>query len=356
MLLALLLVTHHYIYFSIPVVISFFIIAIFYKLGKHIKTIRIPENVANFAMLAGFLIMFSIPFFTRTLMESDPQMYRSGGGRYVWLFYMMESYTRYIGLFIIFVVSGYIYLVFKRDKRFEEWFLLLCLVGLAQFLYIITYMKWFIIPFISLLIGIALTNVAITKTRTQKRKIVPALIVITILLISLCFTGYYQYLHFLKDPDPNKRYLEERTYTGGLWIKDNIDKEKNVIAESDISVRLFSISRVPTLIGKSATDLAYGFVDPGKLEIKQIHSYTSADYYMHDPYNAVNHSYTDWEVMAIARSNINDHGSRAYRLTSRYNLSYYAENQDASNMFSRSLRETKDCLYDNGKICVWDLD
>jgi hypothetical protein len=353
-ILVLLLVTHHYIYFTIPIAISFLIIAIFYKLGKHIKTIRIPENIANFALFAGFLIMFTIPFFTQTLALSDPGTMT--GGRYAWMFLMMESYTRYIGLFIVFVVSGYIYLVFKRDKRFEEWFLLLCLVGLAQFLYIITYMKWFIIPFISLLIGIALTNVAITKTHTQKSKIVPPLIVITILLLSVCFIGYYQYLHFLNDPDPNKRYMEERTYVGALWIKDNIAKTKKMTAEPHIAIRIFSISEVPTLSGDGASDLAYGFVDPDKLVVEQIHSYTSVDYYMHDPYKAVNHSYTDWDVRAIARSDINDHGSWAYRLTSRYNLSYYAENLDASNMFTQSLQQTKDCLYDNGKIGIWDLD
>ena len=353
-ILALFLVTHHYIYFTIPVVISFFIVVIFYKSGKHIKTIKIPENFANFAILVCFIIMFSIPFFTRTLMESDPQMYRSPGGRYIWLFYMMESYTRYIGIFIIFVVSGYIYLSFKHNKRFGEWFLLLCLASLAQFLYIITYMKWFIIPFASILIGIALTNVA--KMHAQKSNIVPSLIVSTILLLSISFTGYYQYLHFLDDTDPFKRYMEERTYIGGLWIKDNINKDKKMIAGSYVPVRLFAISEVPTLTGNGPTDLAYGFVDPSKLEIKQIHSYTSVEYYMHDPYKAVNHSYTDSDILRILSSDINDRISVAYRAIPKFNLSYYAENKDIGDRLSQSVQQTKDCLYDNGKIRIWRLD
>ena len=359
-ILALLLVTHHYIYFTIPVLISFFIVAIFYKLGKHIKTIKIPENFANFAMLACFLIMFSIPYFNRSLWWSDPELIRSASegssSIYVWISnIMLEGYVRYIGILIIFAVSGYIYLIFKRNKRFEEWFLLLCLAGLAPFLYIATYMKWFIVPFVSLLIGIALTNVAIAKMHTQKRKIVPSLIVITILLISISFTGYYQYLHFLNAPDTNKRYMEERTYTGGLWMKDNIDKGKNVIAGTYIPSRLFSISEVPTLTGIGAPDLAYGFVDSDKLEVKQIHPYTSVEYYMHDPYKAVNHSYTGSHVLRILRSDINVHGSKAYRLTSMFNLSYCVENRDIETIFTRSVQQTKDCLYDNGKIRVWDL-
>jgi len=353
-ILALLLVTHHYIYFTIPVLISFLIVAIFYKLGKHIKSIKIPEKLANFAVFGNFLIMFSIPFFTRTMMEMDPAMMRvAETGRYAWIFLMIESYTRYIGILIILAISGYIYLSLKCGKRFEEWFLLLCLAGLAQFLYIITYMKWFILPFVALLVGIALTNVAIAKIPAQNRKIASSLIVITILLLSICFSGYYQYLHFLNDPSPQKRYMEERTYVGALWIKDNINKDKNMITEGYISNRI-SIFGVPTLTAEGAVDLAYGFVDPDKLEVKQISPF-SIEFYFKDPYRAVNHSYTTSYLSRILGSDINNHHSWAYRLTSRFNLSYYAENKDLNNRFSQSVRQTKDNLYDNGKICIWLL-
>ena len=350
-ILALLLVTHHYIYFTIPVLISFFIVAIFYKLGKYIKSIKITENFANFAMLAGFLIMFSIPFFTRTLMESDPEMYRSGGGRYVWLSYMMQSYTRYIGVLILLVISGYIYLSLKRNKKFEEWFLLLCLAGLAPLLYIITYMKWFILPFVCLLIGIALTNIAIAgmqkKTHTEKRKYAFSFVVI-LLLISTIFMGHYQYLHFLNDPNPYKRYMEERTYVGGLWIKDNVDKP--VVAEYWISKRISATSNVKALTGVDPVDLAFGFVDPEKLEIKRIYSPTSVDFYFKDPYASVNLS-TDLLLWRSMNS-----GSWRNRVIHEFNLSYYVENKDVSNSFTQSVRETRNSVYDNGKICVWRLD
>ena len=352
-ILALLLVTHHYIYFTIPIVISFVVVVIVYKLGAHIKAIKLPENFANFAVFACFLFMFSIPFFTRTLAESDPG--GMAGGRYAWIFFMIQSYVRYIGFLIVFVVSGYIYLVLKRNKQFEEWFLLLCLAGLAPFLYIITYMKWFIIFFVSLLAGIALTNIANVKLRTQKRKI-PSLVVITILLLSISFTGYFQYLHFLNDPRPNKRYTEESTYLSALWCKDNIDKNKNMIAGTYVPCRFFAISGVSTLTGCCPTDLAYGFVDPDELEVEEVHSYTSPEYYMHDPYKAVNHSYSGWYVLTILHTDINKHASVAYRSIAEFNLSYYVESKVFGNVFARSVQQTKDCLYDNGKISVWNLD
>ena len=354
-ILALLLVTHHYIYFVIPIVICYLIIVIIYTLGNYIKSIKISANLANFAVFASFVIMFSIPFFTRTLMDSDPDMTRSGGGRYFWLLSMLESYTRYIGFLIILVVSGYVYLVLKRNKRFGEWFLLLCLAGLAQFLYIMTYMKWFILPFACLLVGVALTNVAITGMRknrhTEKGRYATAFVVI-LLLSSVCFTGYYQYLHFLNDPDPRTRYMEERTYIGALWMNDNIDKGKNMIA----GFRVFSISKVPTLTGNCPTDLAYGFVDTKKLEVKQLYPFTSLEFYLHDPYRAVNHSYTDSHVSRILSSDINNHHSWAYRLTSIFNLSYCVENRDRQSTLTRSVQQTKSLYYDNGKIRVWYLN
>ena len=354
--LALLLVTHHYIYFTVPIVISYFIISILYKSGNYTKSVRIPDNIANFAVFALFLIMFTIPFFTRTLIDSDP---RSSGGRYIWLSFMIQSYARYIGVLIILVVSGYIYLILKRNKSFDEWFLLLCLAGLAPFLYIITYMKWFILTFTSLLTSIALTNVAtvgMRKNRYVKKKRKTAIsFVIILLLLSTAFTGYFQYLHFLDDLSTHKRYMEERTYVGGLWIRENIDKDKNVIAGIWVPQRLFSISKVPTLTGSYPTDLAYGFVDPEKLEVEQIYPVTSLDFYVHDPYKVVNHSYTDSHVLRFLRSDINVHGSWAYRIKHIFNLSYYVESRDSGNVLSRSVQQTKDCLYDNGKILTWRL-
>jgi len=173
-ILMLLLTTHHYIYFTIPIIISYLIIVTIYTSGKYIKSIKIPENFANIAMLASFLIIFSIPYFYRDIWWGDPQVIRtalkgvSSGSIYVWISdVMLPSYIRYVGFLIIFVVGGYISLVFKQNKRFEEWVLLASLAGLTPFLYIATYTKWFVSPFASLLIGTALTNIAIAGMRKE---------------------------------------------------------------------------------------------------------------------------------------------------------------------------------------------
>ena len=349
-ILLLLLVTHNYIYFTIPVILSYFVVVLLYKFRNYIESVKIPENFANIAMLASFLIMFSIPLFTRTFMEIDPAVQRSGGEQYVLVF--IQNYARYIGILIIFSVSGFIYLLLKRNKKVEEWFLLLCLTGLAPFFSILTYMKWLILPFASLLIGMGLTNIA---KPSQKKKYASFFVVI-LLLFSVSFTGYYQYLHFLNDPNPYTRHMEERTYIGALWIKDNINIDKNMIIECYLTHKVFSISEVPTLTGIGAADLAYGFVDPKKLEVKQVHSPFSLNFYFSNPYKTVNHTLTSTIVRKISNSDINAMSKNwGIRSIPRFNLSYYVENTDLDNTFTRSVQQTKDNVYDNGQIRVWCL-
>ena len=345
--LIFLIATHHYFYFTIPIIISYFAVLAFYKLGEYNKSVKIPENFANLAALASFLIMFSIPLLIPTLV--DPVTRRSGGETIVWRF--IQSYTRYIGILIIFVVIGYTYLLVKHNKKVEEWFLLLCLTGLAPFLFILPYMKWFILPFACLLIGITLINIAKSKRKYA------AFFVVILLLFSVSFTGYYQYLHFLDNPSPYKRYMGERTYVGALWIKDNIDSDKNMIVEESLLRRVFSISEVPTL-GAGAADFAYGFVDPKKLEVKQVRSPFSVGFYFHDPYKVVNHSLTSSFVSSILNGDINAPVHKSWGILNmpKFNLSFFVEDEDISSTFARSVQQTKDNVYDNGKIRVWCLD
>ena len=344
-LFVVLLITHHLFYFIIPVVVSYLIVIIFYKLKMHVRFAKIPKNFVYFVLPACFLGMFAIPFFIHSFIGVELG--------YVWQEIQFIEYARIIGFPVIFIIGGFSYLLLKPVKSFEEWFLLIVLLGLTPMLHIEIYTKWFFLAFACLLIGVALTN--IVKTTIKKKKGVTSTIVVILLLSSISFAGYYQFVHFLNDPSPYTRHMEERTYVGALWIKDNIDKDKNMIVQHYISHRVFSTSEVPTLTGIGAADLAYGFVDPNKLEITQIHSPLSAAFYLHDPYKLVNQSSTAWYDRAIASGDINDYRSWAYRSTHKFNLSYCVENKDLQTTFTRSVQRTKNNLYDNGKIRVWHL-
>ena len=338
-------VTHHLFYFTIPIILSYIAITILYKLKEHIN-IRISDNFVNIIFIISFLIMFLIPFFTRSFIVET-------ASKYTWLVLLAQTYVRYVGILLIFVIGGFAYLSFKYDKRFEEWFLLLTLLCLAPLSYMLRYSKWFFIIFAIILAGISLMNVA--RVYNKRAKCVFTIIVIA-LLLSVSFSGFYQHFHtnIQGRPTYNERYIEEGTYAAGLWIKDNIEK-RMVCNDNLVSVRVFAISEVPTLTGDGTIDLTYGFTDITDLNISKVSS-LSADYYFEGPYIRTPHTpYTGYYVALLNLVEF-DH-TYGKRVISKFNLSYVIENEDiGDNVFIRSIHREKDNVYDNAKIQIWYLN
>lgn len=342
----LLVTTHKLFYFTIPFIIGYFAILISYNLKKYF---RYNKKLINITLLIGMAIMFIYPFFSRTLMESDPLMIRDAAGRYIWLSYIIVQNTRYIGILIIFALVGYFYLLLKHNKSFEEWFLLISLIGFAPLIYIVTYSKWFLLVFAFLLIGISLRN--IIDIPTQKKKIAINLLSILI-LISIFFTGYYQFVNFLKDPGYD-RYMDEITYDGALWIKDFIGKDHKMAGPEFTSLQVLAISETPILSGTLSPDFAYGFVDKEKLEITAGYSPLEIGFYMRDPYSLVNQYDTSSLFLRLLNSNVDSPGG--ITLSSQFNLSYYLDDKSRRPKFAISIEKSRDKLFDNGRIRVWRL-
>jgi len=358
-LFMLLVVTHHMFFFTIPLIMCYFIIAAFYKLRGYIdKKAKIPtsisENIGNIAMLMTFVVMLSLPFFIRSLWEADIELTRSGiSSRYTLMLPLLSNYVRYIGVLIFFVISGYSYLLFKRNKRFEEWFLLVAVAGLVPFLYMPTYMKQFAGLFAFLLIGVAITNIAVIKMHAKKKKKYIATLIVVLLLLSTSFNGYYQFIHFLNAPNPYSRYMKEATYMGGLWIRDGIDK--NIFYNNGlVGLRAFAVSGVPTLFGGTVGQ-TYGFEDVSELNITK-NSPLSIGFYKDGPYvKTLGTPYLEGRIERLGGSGIDSKWGK--RFISQHNLSYVIEDEDiGDNVFIRSVHPVKDNVYNNGKIRIWSLD
>ena len=359
-LFVLLMLTHHLFYFTIPLIMACFIIAVLYKLSEHINIkekipTQIYENIGNIAMCAIFLVMLSLPFFMRSLWETDIELGRSGiNSRYTMMLPIFSNYVRYVGIPIFFVIGGYSYLLFKREKRFEEWFLLISVACLAPLLYMPTYMKQFAGLFAFLLIGVAITNIATIKTHASKKKKYIWILIVILLLLSTSFSGYYQYIHFLNEPSTYKsRYMEEATYAGGLWIKESIDK--NIFYNNRlVGLRAFAVSGVPTLFGGTIAQ-TYGFEDVSELNITK-NSPLSVEFYKDGPYvKTLGTPYLDGRIGLLMGSGIESRWGK--RLISQHNISYVIEDEDiGDNVFIRSVHPVKNNVYDNGKIRIWSLN
>ena len=379
--------THHLIYFMIPPFVAFFVIWVLFELNKYIKfkkvhsrfksstvvskfitidknnqvgsqskinlvaTVRkIIGSIADSRVLefksklyplipvAGFAAMFSIPFFGRKFIECSVY------------FPIYESYVRYMGVLIIPAVGGLVYTTFKREKKFGEWFLLLSAIFLTALIYEQTYMKCFIPIFAVPFISIGLVNIV----RSERKRY--ALTIVSIfLLISLCFSGYYQFLHFSTTHGMNERYMEDSTYTAGRWMKDCVVGSA-ISNDRFFGVRMASASETTHhLVTPILLDLTYGFitVNLSQFEWYQI---TSEEFWFNVGCAGRDMGEYTWDYL------------NAMSLEpDRFNITYFAENTKAGGDViwhhgrypSKLLHlayDEKGCVYDCGKVRVWDLE
>ena len=341
-LFMVLVMTHHLFYFIIPVILSYIAVVIFYKLKERIN-VKIPD-FANISFIGIFIVMLSIPFFTYLFISET-------GSKYTWMILLAQTYVRHVGILLIFVIGGLIYLSLKHNKGFEDWFLLISLICFAPLLYMYRYSKWFFVIFAIILAGISLTNVA--KMCNSKKGRYALAIIVIVLLLSVSFSGFYQhYRNIVGKATPNERYMEDGTCIAGLWIKDNIDKP--MVGNDWVMVRVFAISEVPTLTGDGTIDMTYGFTNITDLNISKV-SPLSATYYFEGPYIRTYHTpFTGYHVSLLNEVEFDSYYGKP--IIRRFNLSYVIENEDiGDNPFIRSVHREKDNIYDNAKIRVWVL-
>lgn len=214
-------------------------------------------------------------------------------------------------------------------------------------------MKWFLPIFLVPLAGIGLINVL---RASEKRKYI--LPVVTIfLLLTVSFSGYYQFIHFLPTSGTsaiNERYIEESTYKTGRWMKDNL--EGSAIS-NDVSqgMRIFATAETThLLIGHTISNYMYGFVELNLSEFKRYPLTDEAFWFQ--GYEGPDLGETVWGSI-----------NKLLWAPLDFNITYVVENKRAKGNImwghgvipSKLLQlayDEKNCLYDIGKIRTWTLD
>ena len=338
--------THHLFYLLLPTYGSFVIIALFFKTKlRYFITLkdkifsrfnnRIFSNYFTpFSILAGFALMYSIPFITKRFLETS---------RYDPIYI---SYIRYIGLLSILAVGGLLYLIFKNNRNSKEWFLILSTIFITVFIYQVTYMKWFLPILVILFISLGLFN--ISRNYPQKKKSLHVLSII--LLLSLTISGYFQFLHDYNIPE---RGVNDSTYKTGEWIKNNV--EGNCISPDEINGRrVSSVSETTHFVDTSdRVDLIYGFVNINISDYEQ-YPITSDDFWLS--------GYKDRAVGSRLWEGINMLWESPYD----HNISYVVENTRTNGKLRwthkgktaellQLVYGESNCLYDVGRLKVWEL-
>lgn len=377
-LLVLVAATHHYMYFTIPIIVSFIIIVVANEINKSKffqrycakRSIRstdfsadssttsdcvspkfkreifypIKNNFLNICYLVSLLIAFSFSFFTHTFITA--------GSRYGWIIDMFIINTRYTGPLILLVFGGFTYLVLKHDKRPEDWFLLIILLFLTPFLYMHTYAHFILFTFLYLVIGVSLTN--ISHAYNQKRKGV-TFVIIASLLVAVSFSGFYQHWHTGMKGGRTDWRMTDETYVGGKWLKEDINVNKCLISSGGWGYRMFAVSGgLPPLVCGGAAGISYGFVNISDVKIIA-NSPLSIRFYWDNPYVMPSgHSVEGKISWFYGQNDIDSRGARG--IIQKYNISYIIDEGGRRNPLLESVHRKKDSVYDSGTIKIWTLN
>ena len=383
MLFVLMAATHHYIYFTFPIIVSFIIIVAATKIkksnffqrycakrgiqntdfsadssttGDYVSTelkrqifYPIKNNFVNICYLVLFIVAFLSPFFTHTFITA--------GSRYGWVIDMFIINMRYTGPLIILAFGGFTYLVLKHEKRPEYWFILIILLFLIPFSYIHTYAHFILFTFLFLFIGVSLTN--ISRAYSQKRKYV-TVVIIASLFIAVSFSGFYQHWHTGMKGGRGDWRMTDETYVGGKWIKDNVNSDKNMVGNGGIYTvipqRMSAVSggRPAILTAASTAALSYGFVNESYIKMKK-NSPLTKEFYIDNPYvEVIGRSIAGQLNWFSEQPDIDRwHGKRIVR---EFKLWYLIEDTDINDPIIHSVREKENNMYDSGEIRIWDLE
>lgn len=329
--------THHLIYFMVP---SFFIYSalhVIFNSKKHLNIIQIRDKFTPLIPIAGFFLMFSIPFFGRKFIERS--VYSP----------IYESYIRYMGISIIPAIGALVYLTFKCKKSYVEWFLLLNMIAFTALIYEETYMKWFLPIFLVIFAGMGLINIL----RSRKRNSI--IIVCIFLLTSVTFSGYYQFIHTYSQSNINERYIEDSTYIAGRWMKEYTIGSA-ISNDNYFGFRITAAAEtVHMLVISEIIDFTYGFftVDLSKFEK---YSYTSEEFWFDVGKYEIEFGDDKWRSLNVLETK-----------SQEYNITYMVENTMANGNMIWSHRgnwqsklvhmayDVSNLVYDGGKVRVWGL-
>jgi hypothetical protein len=209
-------------------------------------------------------------------------------------------------------------------------------------------MKWFIPVYAIPLACIGLINVI----KIKNNKYIPVIFVI-ILISSLSFSGYYQFLHTYRETPYDARYVEESTYSTGSWMRDHID---GISISNDIvfGERIFAASETAHLFtDRTTTNQIYGFSNINISDYKR-YPLTTEDFWF-SGYEGPDIGEVEWEKNHDMRNSPN-----------KYNISYIVENKKSRGKLiwnhgyvSSKLLELayeNNLIYDAGDISLWEIN
>lgn len=328
LLFLLLLATHNLFYFLIPIILGCATALIF-------SNIQIKSS--NYYGGIVLLILFIILYIQLSL-EKVP------------IYTLVYNYSRYIGVLGIFAIGGFISILFKKNNTFEENFIIWNILFFVPFFSVLTYFKFFMLPFEALLVSYGIVNLIRIP---QKRKVVLSVIMV-IIILSIGIAEFYQFGRTNINEDEYRQYrtfwAEESTVNAALWAKSYTNK-LIYIDDSMISRRILAYSGATILSESNVVLPIQDNLEDFNLSMR---SPFSTSFYSEGPFHVDEQSGLKQFVWFKLRDEGLD--SKWEWLLKKYNITYYIKYDKIVTVFSRSPKiQENNKLFDNGDISIWNL-
>lgn len=343
----LLFTTHHLAFYLFPILIAYLLVGIIYKINinKYINCTKL-NDLLPLITASAFLFMFSFAFLNHK--------FQTASSRWVNLGFMINEYPRYIGILVFLSIGGLFYLLFKKNKRKEEWNLLMVLVMFTPFIFQVRYSKWFVLIFASLLAGIGFLNLNRASILNNNKKYISIMFIF--LITSVSFTGFFQYIH-----NPSIE-VDHNQYITSLWIKQFT--EGNYISNNRwYGWIIAAISGNHFLTGSQTADQAYGFVEVNEFNVTK-YPITSEEFWLSSPYKKISGTSSDGYWQIIMERDIYSNWNKGLidkfeitwllRKTSNYNY-WVSHHGNKPSPFVNSIITDKYCVYDSGDFDIWTV-
>lgn len=257
---------HHYAFFLIPIIGSYLTIFILDK-TSYLKKLN---SYSTYLLIILMLILISLPFFTRSLVES--------GSRYNWLITSSISIVRQVGPALILAIAGFIYTLLKKDKSRMDLFMLSILILLIPVVYSHTYGAYILLLFIVLFTGFSFSNIAFIM---PQKKLIPFVFVF-IIILSVSFGSYYN--HYRTGESDAYWYMGHETYVAGMWGRNHVPSNSYGLDTAFETGRMFAISEGhPITPSLGPGNLAYGFINREEIQYER-HTFLEKTFYFEGPY------------------------------------------------------------------------
>jgi hypothetical protein len=352
--LPVLAVTHHYFWFTIPMIFGFlFLKVLLFIINRKDLTDLVSVTwskrkspFVNAAFLVILLVTFLTPFFSYFFIT---------GSKYAWIINIIKINARYSGPLVILGVGGFGYLLLKKKRSFNEWLILLIILGLAPLVYNATYSHFVNAIFVTLIIGYAFNNLA--RSYERKNGKIFRYTIIFFLVSSVLFSSFYQHYRTGTSRGFVEWYMMETTYNSGLWVEDYIPQDKILIGNGGVfnskPARMYAVSNgLPRILTGQIPTLDLMFINKSLIKVEKTDP-LSTSFFQDNPYLKVEPPWSLGGRLNWMVENIRDVDGDNF--LNAFKVSYVAEDTRRFDSLSLLINETENPIYSNGRVKIWNI-